>query len=232
MNPFIRFMKKLSILLRRRRFLNDLDEEMAFHRAQAEQELIAGGMSPPTAHHAAIRQFGNMTKLKEQSHEAVMFSMESVAQDVRFATRQILRSPGFAITAVTTLALGIAANLVVFGILQALVLRPLDVPHAGKVMSLQRGRNGTNFSYPDFRDIRDGNSVFSAVAADRIMDFGLDANGLTHPIWGYEVSGQYFEVLSIKPVLGRLLDRADGRSSRCCRSGSPLLGRLEKLLQP
>jgi predicted permease len=135
--------------------------------------------------------------------------MESVAQDVRFATRQILRSPGFAITAVTTLALGIAANLVVFGILQALVLRPLDVPHAGKVMSLQRGRNGTNFSYPDFRDIRDGNSVFSAVAADRIMDFGLDANGLTHPIWGYEVSGQYFEVLSIKPLLGRLLDRAD-----------------------
>src|SRR6202034_4045724 len=64
-------------------------------------------------------------------------------------------------------------------------------------------------SYPEFRDIRDNNSVFSAVAANRAMDFGLDADGATHSIWGYEVSGQYFEVLSIKPLLGRLLARAD-----------------------
>src|SRR5258708_28699778 len=112
-------------------------------------------------------------------------------------------------TAVTTLALGIAANVIVFGVLPALVLRPLDVPNAGKVVSLQPGRNETNFSYREFRDIRDGQSVFSAVAADRVMDFGLDANGATHPIWGYEVSGQYFEVVSIKPLLGRLLARAD-----------------------
>ena len=209
MSPFIRFMKKLWILLCRRRFLNELDEEMAFHRAQAAQEFIAGGMTPQAARHAAMRQFGNETKLREQSHQTVAFRMETVVQDLRFATRQMLRSPGFAITAVTTLALGIAANIIVFGVLQALVLRPLDEPDAGKVMSLEPGGNGINFSYPEVRDIRDDNSVFSAVAADRIMDFGLDANGVTHPIWGYEVSGQYFEVLNIKPLLGRLLDRAD-----------------------
>lgn len=209
MTTFIQFTKKLWILVCRRKFLKELDEEMGFHCAQAEKEFIAGGMTPQAARQAAIRQFGNMTKLREQSHQAVAFRMETVAQDLRFAIRQMLRSPGFAVTAVTTLALGIAANVIVFGVLQALVLRPLDVPHAGKVVSLQPGRNETNFSYPEVRDIRDGQSVFSAVAADRVMDFGLDANGTTHPIWGYEVSGQYFEVVSIKPLLGRLLARAD-----------------------
>ena len=209
MSTFIQFLKKLWILLSRRKFLNELDEEMAFHRAQAAQEFIAGGMTPQAARDAAMRQFGNVTKLREQSHQAVAFRMETVVQDLRFAVRQMLRSPGFAVTAVTTLALGIAANVIVFGVLQALVLRPLDVPNPGKVVSLQPRGNGVNFSYPEFRDIRDGQSVFSAVAADRIMDFGLDANGATHPIWGYEVSGQYFEVVSIKPLLGRLLARAD-----------------------
>jgi len=209
MSTLIQFLKKLWILLWRRKFLNELDEEMAFHRAQAAQEFIAGGMTPQAARAAAMRQFGNATKLREQSHQAVAFRVETVVQDLRFSIRQMLRSPGFAVTAVTTLALGIAANVIVFGVLQALVLRPLDVPNAGKVVSLQRSRNDTNFSYLEFRDIRDGQSVFSAVAADRVMDFGLDAIGATHPIWGYEVSGEYFEVVSIKPLLGRLLARAD-----------------------
>ena len=120
MNPFIRFMRKLSVLLGRRRFLKELDEEMAFHRAQAAQEFLAGGMTPEAARQAAMRQFGNVTRLREQSHEAVTFSMETVAQDLRFATRQMLRSPGFAITAILTLTLGITANVIVFGVLQAI----------------------------------------------------------------------------------------------------------------
>jgi predicted permease len=209
MNPFSRFMKKLSILLGRKRFLNELDEEMAYHRAQAEQEFIATGMTPDAARQAAMRQFGNVTRLREQSHQAVTFSLETLAQDARFAARQMLRAPGFAITAIVTLTLGITANLIVFGVLQALVLRPLNVPDAGKVMSLAPGGKGPNLSYQEFRDIRDGNSVFSAVAADRVMDFGLEANGATHSVWGYEVSGQYFEVVNIKPLLGRLLARPD-----------------------
>ncbi len=209
MSQFTRLLNKLKILLFRRRFLNELDEEMAFHHSQAEQDFVASGMTAHAAQHAAMRQFGNTTRLREQSYEMVAFETETAAQDLRFACRQMLRSPGFTITAVLTLTLGIAANIVVFGVLQALVLRPLDVPHADKVVSLQRGRNGANFSHPLFRDIRDDNSVFSAVAADRVINFGLDANGSTYPVWGYEVSGQYFEVLSVKPVLGRLLDRAD-----------------------
>ncbi len=136
--------------------------------------------------------------------------MKNLLQDLRFALRQMRRSPGFALTAVLTLALGIAANIIVLGVLQGLILRPLDVPHPDRVMQLQP----TNlafpfFAYPEVRDVRDENTVFSAVAADVIQNFGLEANGVTRPVWGYEVSGQYFEVLAIKPFLGRLLQRAD-----------------------
>ena len=65
------------------------------------------------------------------------------------------------------------------------------------------------FAYPEVRDVRDGNTVFTAVAADTIEIFGLEADGVTRPVWGYIVSGQYFEVVAIKPYLGRLLDRTD-----------------------
>ncbi|MFY9529077.1 MAG: ABC transporter permease [Candidatus Acidiferrales bacterium] len=135
--------------------------------------------------------------------------MKNLLQDLRFALRQMRRSPGFAVTAVFTLALGIAANVIVFGVLQALVLRQLDVPHADRVMTLQPKDGGPFLAYPEVRDVRDGNSVFSAVAAFEIQDFGLEANGVTRPVWGCEVSGQYFEVVGIKPFLGRLLQRAD-----------------------
>lgn len=136
--------------------------------------------------------------------------MTNTLQDLRFALRQMRRSPGFAVTAILILALGIAANVIVFGVLDALVLRPVDVPHADRVMTLARtNQTYPIFSYPEVRDVRDGNSVFSAVAAWYVENFALDADGATRPIWGCEVSGQYFEVVGIQPFLGRLLQRAD-----------------------
>jgi len=134
----------------------------------------------------------------------------TLLQDLRFAIRQMRRSPGFATTAVLILALGIAANVIVFGVLQAMILQPLDVPNPDRVMTFApHVADYPIFSYPEVRDVRDGNTVFSAVAADTIQVFGVEANNATRPAWGYEVSGQYFEVVGIKPYLGRLLERAD-----------------------
>ena len=136
--------------------------------------------------------------------------MNTLLQDLRFALRQMRRSPGFATTAVLILALGIAANVIVFGVLQAMILQPLDVPNPDRVMTFApHVADYPIFAYPEVRDVRDGNTVFSAVAADTIELFGLEADGITRPVWGYEVSGQYFEVVAIKPYLGRLLERAD-----------------------
>jgi predicted permease len=136
--------------------------------------------------------------------------MTNLLQDLRFALRQMRRSPGFAVTAVLILALGIAANVIVFGVLQTMILQPLDVPNPDRVMTFApHVSDYPIFAYPEVRDVRDGNTVFSAVAADTIQLFGLEADGVTRPVWGYEVSGQYFEVVAIKPFLGRLLARAD-----------------------
>ncbi len=136
--------------------------------------------------------------------------MNTLLQDLCFALRQMRRSPGSAITSVLILALGITANVIVFGVLQALVLRPLDMPHPGRVMTLARtSQTFPIFAYPEVRDVRDDNTVFSAVAAHILSDFDLEANGVTRPLWGSYVSGQYFEVVAIKPFLGRLLRRAD-----------------------
>ncbi len=136
--------------------------------------------------------------------------MTTLLQDLRFALRQMRRSPGFALTAVFTLALGIAANVIVFGVIQALILRPIDVPHPEQVMTLAHTNESYPiFSYPEVRDVRDGNTVFSAVGAFDVDNFGLEANGVTRPVWGFKVSGQYFEAVALKPFLGRLLQRAD-----------------------
>ncbi|GAC1652803.1 MAG: hypothetical protein NVS9B15_13370 [Acidobacteriaceae bacterium] len=108
------------------------------------------------------------------------------------------------------LALGIAANVVVFGVVKTLVLQPLDVPNPDRVVTFAPREHGYPvFSFPEVRDVRDSNTVFSAVAADTIDAFGMDANGTTRTVWGYIVSGQYFDVVAIKPFLGRLLQPSD-----------------------
>lgn len=134
----------------------------------------------------------------------------------------MFHSPGFAVTAVLTLALGIAANVIVFGILQSLILEPLNVPHSEQGWQL-----GTTvlrypaFSYPEVRDIRDGNSVFSAVAGNVANAFGVESDGNTRVMWGGEVGGQYFEVLGTKPFQEQ--QGPAGRDRRRC-------GRREVLL--
>ena len=96
-------------------------------------------------------------------------------QDLRYSLRQLRRSPGFTVAAVLTLALGIGANAVVFGVLDALVLRPLNVPHASSLWALQRGTSkAINHSYPDYLDLRDRNRTFEQLAAYNVTGVGLD----------------------------------------------------------
>src|SRR6266481_6199586 len=210
----------MPILVKARSFLRniflphradvDLDQEVRSHLEMLADENIRAGMPPHEAQRAARIELGGVEQVKEQVRDSRTGAfLDSLLQDLRFALRQMRRSPGFALTAVLILALGIAANVIVFGVLQALVLRSLDVPHADRVMTLQPKHGGPFVSYPEVRDVRDENTVFSAVAAFEIQDFGLEANGVTRPVWGTEVSGQYFEVVGIKPFLGRLLGRAD-----------------------
>ena len=110
MNSLTLFLRKFSLLFSRKRFRSELDEEMAFHQEQAEQEFLAAGMTAEAAQYAAMRQFGNATRLKERSHEAVGFRAETVIQDLSFAIRQLRKSPAFAVTAILILALGMGVS--------------------------------------------------------------------------------------------------------------------------
>jgi predicted permease len=193
-----------------RRVEEDLDQEVRSHLEMLIEENIRAGMPPQQARRAARIELGGVDQVKEQVRDARTGAFfDSLLHDVRYAVRTLRKNPGFALTAVLILALGIAANVIVFGVLQGLILRPLDVPRADQVKTLQPSDSGPFLSYPEMRDVRDGNAVFSAVAAIEVNDFGLEADGVTRPVWGSEVSGQYFEVLGIQPFLGRLLQRSD-----------------------
>jgi predicted permease len=192
------------------RMETELTREVAHHLHELTAEFERRGHSHEEALLMAKREFGGSEQVKERCRDERRWAwMTGIRQDVVFALRQMRCSPGFSATAVLTLALGIAANVIVFGVLQGLILRSLDVPHADRVKTLQPKHGGPFVSYPEVRDVRDGSAVFSAVAAFEVQDFGVEANGFTRPVWGCEVSGQYFEVLGIKPFLGRLLQRAD-----------------------
>src|ERR1700739_3190297 len=111
--------------------------------------------------------------------------MTTLLQDLRFALRQLRKSPGFTITAVLTLTLAIGANAVVFGVLNALILRPLNVPQAESLFVVQHGSDVGAHSYPDYLDLRQRNRSFDDVAVFAIRQSGLDTGKDPSNVWQY-----------------------------------------------
>ena len=129
--------------------------------------------------------------------------------DVKFSVRQLVKSPGFTLTAIVTLALGIGANAVVFSVLNALVLKPLNVPNAENLYTVQRFV-GPSQSYPDYVDLRDKNRTFDSMFAYDIMGpVGVDRGGNPSTAWPYMASGNYFDALGVQPYLGRFFHASD-----------------------
>ena len=128
--------------------------------------------------------------------------------DLKIAYRRLLKSPGFAITAILTLALGIGANAVVFSVLNALVLHTLNVPDAKSFYSIEE-RDQALHSYADYADVRDRNRSFDGVLAFNFAAAGLATGGDPSQIWLYETSTNYFDTLGIQPYLGRFFHRSD-----------------------
>jgi len=198
-------------MFRRKRGADDFAEEIKTHLELEADELKREGLSEDEARLKARREFGNVRAAQERFYvRGRMVWLDNLLRDFQFSLRQMWRAPGFAITAVLILALGIAANVIVFGVLQTMILQPLNVAHPEQVKTFAQREGGFPANtLPEIRDVRDGNTVFSAVAGEQMQVFGLDANGETRSVWGDEVSGQYFEVVGIQPFLGRLLQRSD-----------------------
>jgi predicted permease len=201
--------------LRRGQTSAEAEEELRSHIALRADDLERGGMARAEAERRARIELGGREKYKEEIHEAMGGSfMSTLVQDVRFSLRVLRKSPGFTAAAIVTLALAIGANAVVFGVMDGLILRPLNVPQAGSLYGVPYGNNPTWQSYPNYLDLRDRNRSFDGLAAFNFalgvaMDTGKDAQIVN----GFAATGNYFDVLRVHPYLGRFFHASDVRGT-------------------
>ncbi len=133
--------------------------------------------------------------------------METLLQDIRFGFRQLMKQRGFAALAIISMALGIGANTSIFSLVDTALLRPLAVKEPSQLVelygTLHNGAEWSLQSYPNYKDYRDRNTVFSGLFVYRVVVSSLTVNNSSQRVWGYLVSGNYFDVLGVKPMLGR-----------------------------
>jgi putative ABC transport system permease protein len=196
-------------LFRRRKPVDDLEEEICAHLEMEEQENLESGMPPEEAHYAALRRFGNVTLTQERSREMWGWnSVEALWQDVRFSLRMLRKNPGFTVVAILTLALGIGANTGIFSVVNAVLLRPLPYPDPDRLVQLwssssKWGGEHWQVAVGDFADIRDANRVFERLALFRQWPVNITGWGEPQRVPAARVSSEWFSVLDISPLQGR-----------------------------
>ena len=202
---------RIATLFQRSQVNAEIEEELRSHIQHRADDLERSGLNRAEAERRARIEFGGREKYREECHEAVGGNFfETLIQDVRLSLRVLRKSPGFTSVAVLTLALAIGANAVVFAILDALILRPLNVPNAESLWAIERGNDkAINHSYPDYLDLRDHNRSFEALAAYNVTGAGLDTDNNPISAWILEVTGNYFDALNIQPYLGRFFHASD-----------------------
>src|SRR5262245_33258573 len=216
---FLQLWRRLLSLARRGRYEREMEEEMRFHlEMQIEQNLDAG-MAAEEARYAARRQFGNQTWLKETSRDMWSFrSLETLAQDIRYNLRIMVRNLGFTAVVVLTLMLGIGACTAVFSVVHAVMLKPLPYRDSDRLCVLwksvpKKGLERDWTSYPAFKDWKDHNRVFEDLALfsrPEVPQVILHNGDQAEKVQAAVVSANFFTVMGIAPVIGRTFSPRDG----------------------
>jgi predicted permease len=200
---------RLRALFFKSKLEEELDDEVRFHLEREIQENIARGMSPEEARLAALRRFGGVERVKEESRDerGIRF-LEEVWQDLRYGARMLRTNPGFTSIAVITLALGIGANTAIFSVVNAVLLRPLQYSDPDRLVQVwqnfpQLGANQVTVSAPEFLDYKGQNRVFERMAAFRPQGYILTGGSEPERIFGARVSADLFPLLGVAPALGR-----------------------------
>jgi macrolide transport system ATP-binding/permease protein len=220
---------RLQALFRRERFTKELHSEIQFHLDQQIAENIGAGMNPEDARSAAMKTFGNATAVKEEAWESWGWTrLEQLAQDVRYALRQLRKTPGFTATAVLTLALGIGANAAIFTLVNSVLLKNLPVADPKTLIRIgdnsdccvnsgtQDDGNYALFSTEIYERIKTTMPEFESLAAMQ-AGFGfrpviarLDGSQETaRSVMGEFVSGNYFQTFGLRPHAGRPISDVD-----------------------
>ncbi len=189
--------RRLKYLLNRKQHEQDLADEMRLHR-----DLVAQS--------SAHRSFGNVTQLQESSRAVWIWPfLETLVQDARYALRTLQANPGFAATAVLSLALGIGANTAIFSILNAVMLRSLPVEDPQRLVQVEVSARNDYFTNPIWEQVRDRQQAFSGALAFSTNRFDLADGGESHFAEGLWVSGDYFRVLGVPAMRGRIFTPDD-----------------------
>jgi predicted permease len=218
--------RRIGMLLNRRKFRADLEQEMQLHMDLRQQQQAERGLRDDEARSAARRRFGNPSALKENSQSEWGWGwLESLAQDTLYGIRAMLHSPGITAIALLSLALGIGANTAIFSLMDAVMLRSLPVKDPGRLVVLGTAEDdGISdefartdlYSYPNYRRIQKQNQVFADTAA--IFSMTNDVHGYVagrseqEPMKVQLVSGTYFQTLGVQAMLGRTLTDEDDNS--------------------
>src|SRR2546425_1939872 len=150
---------------RRKRMLEELDADIREHIERETQDNIERGMSPEEARYAALRKFGNVTRVKEETREVwSLVWLEQLLQDIRVGLRMLRNAPGFAAIAILTLALGIGANTAIFSLIDQVMLRLLPVRNPSELLVVRE-----QFSYPRYEQLRDRSEVFTGIFGAHVL---------------------------------------------------------------
>ena len=203
-------------LFHRRQREEDLDEEVQSHLRMAAQERMEQGEAAEQARASAVREFGNVTLVKEVTRDMWGFRwLETLMQDLRYGLRQLRRNPGFTMVAVLTFALGIGANTAMFSVMNVMLLKALPVRNPQELVEFVRlAPDGTmmgNLPYAVFEHLRKNTSVLSGIFAFWSDTRVLRSSAGPERVSVRKVSGSFFPTLGVKALLGRTIDSTDDR---------------------
>ncbi len=206
----------LCALVRKRRLDGELEDEVLAHLELAERDLIASGLSPQDAYRIARVRFGGIEDVKEQHRDQRSFPLlETLLRDLRYGLASVARNPGFSAAVVAVLALGLGANLAMFSIVNAVLLKPLPFPGPDRIVSVwEAPRAGAvnATSTPDFLDWkRLGGGAFQALSAELPISAAVTGNGEPARLSGKSVTAEYFQVFATSAAFGRTFTPEDDR---------------------
>jgi predicted permease len=194
---------RLRSLIRRRAIEQDLEDQLRFHLQELADRHVAEGLSRHEAMRRARLEIGGFDQIKEEHRDTRgLRVLEDLSTDIKYAARQVRRSPGFAVLSILCLGLGIGANTSIFSALNSVLFRSLPGADAGHLLMLSRGTTA-NFSYPDFQDLQARGRLLSGLTASFPMESDLDVDGMSEFVAAEVVSANYGAVLGVTPVLGR-----------------------------
>lgn len=207
-------LRRLFALFQWRLRDRDMAREMAFHVDALKRDYARNGLADDDAHRAALRQFGNLTRLRERGHdERTILAIEDVARDVRHAARGLWRSPGFSVAVILTLALGIGGNTAIFSVVDQLLLRPLPYPKGDEIVMVDesRGEGVMDASPANWLDWQRESRTVQRFAAWQPAAFVLRGAGEPRRVNGQSVSAEFFPLLGVAPLVGRTISADDDR---------------------